>query len=67
MKASKNLTKHIQLLKEEQNLIIVKKRNGDYINLEELKSLNEHRKYTQRLLQKEKKEYFNSLLRRKKI
>lgn len=67
MKASKNLTKHIQLLKEEQNLIIVKKRNGDYINLEELKSLNEHRKYTQKLLQKEKKEYFNGLLKRKKI
>lgn len=53
-KCSRNLTKHLQLLKAEQNRIITLHNNGYKIEPEELTSFIQHKKYVTNLLQTEK-------------
>lgn len=61
-KCSKNLTRHLKLLKQECNQIITLHNNGYKVSLQTLKDYNEHKRYVTELLQREKFESYTKLL-----
>lgn len=65
MKASKNLTKHLKLLKEETDRLISLKRNGYVITSTELNDYLTHKRFIKEQLKIEKVKYFNSLIQHK--
>lgn len=61
-KCSKNLTRHLTLLKQECNKIVTLHNNGYKVPLQILKDYNEHKRYVTELLHKEKMESYTKLL-----
>lgn len=61
-KCSKNLTRHLKLLKQECNQIITLHNNGYKVSLQTLKDYNEHKRYVTELLQREKFESYTKQL-----
>lgn len=62
MKASKNLTKHLKLLKEETDRLISLKRNGFEITSTELNDYLTHKRFIKEQLKVEKFKAFNDTL-----
>ena len=61
---SRNLTKHLTILKQEYNHIITLHNNGYRIPLQTLKDYNEHKQYVTALLKREKMESYNTIFRK---
>lgn len=55
---SRNLTRHLALLKQECNQIVTLHNNGYKVPLQILKDYNEHKQYVTELLHKEKLESY---------
>lgn len=60
---SRNLTKHIQLLKAEKNNITVLQKNGYTVPTETITEYLEHLKYVKALLRNEKLKYFTDTIK----
>ena len=58
-KCSRNLRKHLQLLKQECNEIVTLHNNGYKVGTEQLANYLTHKKYVTELLHKEKMESYN--------
>lgn len=63
-KCSRNLTRHLTLLKQECNQIVTLYNNGYKIPLQTLKDYNEHKQYVAELLHKEKLESYNTIFKK---
>lgn len=61
-KCSRNLSRHLTLLKQECNHIITLHNNGYKIPLQTLKDYNEHKRYVTELLHTEKMKSYNTIL-----
>lgn len=59
---SKNLTKHIKLLKTEKNRLTMLQQNGYKLTKEEVYDYQQHLQYVKKLVQTEKAVYYNKLL-----
>lgn len=66
MKCSKNLMKHIKLLKQERNSLYNTVINGDRLTRNEVVNYYKHKIFVTNLLKSEKMKYFNNLLTNKK-
>ena len=60
---SANLTKHLKLLKQEQNRLLTLHDNGYKIPVEDLTNYIQHKKYVTELLHTEKMAYYNKMLK----
>jgi ArsR family metal-binding transcriptional regulator len=61
-KCSRNLRKHLTLLKQECNQIVTLHNNGYKVTLQTLKDYNEHKRYVTELLKREKMESYDKIL-----
>ena len=61
-KCSRNLTRHLQLLKQECNEIVTLHNNGYKIEKEKLADYLQHRRYVTELLHTEKLKAYDKLL-----
>ena len=64
-KCSKNLTKHIQLLKDEKNHIMVLQANGYVVEEETISQYLHHLQYVKALIRNEKHKMFTNILNKR--
>ena len=60
-KCSRNLTKHIQLLRAERNRITVLQKNGYTVPTEDVTDYLHHLRYVKALIRNEKMKHFNKI------
>lgn len=60
-KCSRNLTKHIQLLKAEKNHITVLQKNGYTVPTETITEYLHHLRYVKALIRNEKMKHYNKI------
>ena len=63
-KCSRNLTRHLTILKQECNKIVTLHDNGYKVPLQILKDYNEHKRYVIELLKREKMESYNTIFKK---
>lgn len=59
---SRNLQKHLSLLKQECNRLLTLHKNGEYVTPSDYSEYIKHKKYVTELLHAEKIAYYNKML-----